>query len=257
MTWISFAQGLAINIFLLLGFAALLAMVRYRNTTQKRSAVLLDGALFGILAVVAMTIPVVTGSGVMFDCRAGVIGAAALLGGPLCALVSVPLPLIYRQQIGGPGMIPGLMEILLPALLGSIYHMRGRLSRRLPTVRDAVVYSLVVGLCANGLVAASIFLFMPNRELLPGIGSVVLVVLFNGPVSMALLSILLILACQRLDNARLQASVLRTAIDGYWLADLQGRLREVNEAYCRMSGYSRQELLARRIADLEARMSEQ
>ena len=47
-------------------------------------------------------------------------------------------------------------------------------------------------------------------------------------------------------------SILQTAMDGFWLADAEGRLLEVNEAYCRMSGYSAQELLTMRIADLEA-----
>ncbi len=47
-------------------------------------------------------------------------------------------------------------------------------------------------------------------------------------------------------------TILRTAMDGFWLADLQGRLVEVNEAYCRMSGYSERELLSMRISDLEA-----
>jgi PAS domain S-box-containing protein len=46
-------------------------------------------------------------------------------------------------------------------------------------------------------------------------------------------------------------TVLQTAMDGFWLADTAGRLLEVNETYCRMSGYSAQELLAMRIADLE------
>ncbi len=47
-------------------------------------------------------------------------------------------------------------------------------------------------------------------------------------------------------------TILQTAMDGFWMADAQGRLLEVNEAYCRMSGYSAQELLAMRIPDLEA-----
>ncbi len=46
-------------------------------------------------------------------------------------------------------------------------------------------------------------------------------------------------------------TILRTAMDGYWQADTQGRIREVNETYCRMSGYSMEELLTMRISDLE------
>lgn len=46
--------------------------------------------------------------------------------------------------------------------------------------------------------------------------------------------------------------VLQTAMDGFWMVDLQGHLIEVNEALCRMSGYSAQELLGMRINDLES-----
>ena len=45
-------------------------------------------------------------------------------------------------------------------------------------------------------------------------------------------------------------TILHTAMDGFWLVDMQARLLEVNESYCRMSGYSAQELLAMRISDL-------
>jgi len=45
--------------------------------------------------------------------------------------------------------------------------------------------------------------------------------------------------------------ILNSAMDGFWRVSPQGKLLEVNEAYCHMSGYSKQELLAMSIADLE------
>ncbi|MBK6282643.1 MAG: PAS domain S-box protein [Draconibacterium sp.] len=40
-------------------------------------------------------------------------------------------------------------------------------------------------------------------------------------------------------------------MDGFWIVDVQGKLQEVNETYCRMSGYSEQELLLMNISELE------
>ncbi len=46
-------------------------------------------------------------------------------------------------------------------------------------------------------------------------------------------------------------TILRTAMDGIWLADTRGRLIEVNDSYCRMSGYNMQELLSMSIPDVD------
>ena len=45
--------------------------------------------------------------------------------------------------------------------------------------------------------------------------------------------------------------ILQTAMDGFLLLDRQGHLLEVNETYCRMTGYSREELLSMSVFDLE------
>ena len=53
-------------------------------------------------------------------------------------------------------------------------------------------------------------------------------------------------------RSRLALQALDIASDGFWVADAQGRLLEVNAGYARMSGYSRGELLGMRINDLDA-----
>ena len=47
-------------------------------------------------------------------------------------------------------------------------------------------------------------------------------------------------------------TILRTTIDGYYLVDMDGRFLDANDAYCRMSGYSREELLRMGVEDVEA-----
>ena len=48
-------------------------------------------------------------------------------------------------------------------------------------------------------------------------------------------------------------SILQTAMDGFWRVNIDGHLLEVNDSYCQMSGYTKQELLTLNISDLEAR----
>ncbi|MCX6968717.1 MAG: PAS domain S-box protein [Verrucomicrobia bacterium] len=49
--------------------------------------------------------------------------------------------------------------------------------------------------------------------------------------------------------------IIQTATDGFCMVDSKARILEVNDAFCKMLGYSEQELLAMNISDLEADMS--
>jgi diguanylate cyclase (GGDEF)-like protein/PAS domain S-box-containing protein len=45
--------------------------------------------------------------------------------------------------------------------------------------------------------------------------------------------------------------ILKSALDGYWLVDVQGRLVDVNAAACSMLGYTREEMLALAVPAIE------
>lgn len=58
---------------------------------------------------------------------------------------------------------------------------------------------------------------------------------------------------QKLAEASLQHGLLLNYIfDGYLLGDIEGRIREVNQIYCEMIGYSREELLQMTVFDLDS-----
>lgn len=50
---------------------------------------------------------------------------------------------------------------------------------------------------------------------------------------------------------------ISTTMESFGLVDRTGRIVEVNDAYCRMLGYAREEFLGKRVADIEAKESEE
>ncbi len=57
------------------------------------------------------------------------------------------------------------------------------------------------------------------------------------------------------DSLRINKLLLETTLDGFILADEKGEIVDVNPAYCRKVGYSREELIGMNILDLEAVLS--
>jgi PAS domain S-box-containing protein len=61
---------------------------------------------------------------------------------------------------------------------------------------------------------------------------------------------------QAVETIRLQAeqyvAILAASADGFWLIDADGTVLDASDTLCRMTGYTRDELLAMRLSDIEA-----
>ncbi len=53
------------------------------------------------------------------------------------------------------------------------------------------------------------------------------------------------------ESEKRYKNILQTTNDGFWNLSAEGNILDVNDAYCKMSGYSRAELLKMNISDLE------
>jgi len=190
---LSFAHGAVINLFVLLGFVTVCSVLRGWSMKQRRPVPdWQTGLLFGVMAVVTMLMPVVAQPGIIFDARVGVLGAAGLLCGPITALVAMPLPILYRIYLGGSGTLPGIMEVILPAILGSLCHGFFRRRHEALTLPRILVSSLFVGAFTNLLIITFVELCLPISALAMGVGNVALIVL-STVVATAVISTLLVL----------------------------------------------------------------
>jgi PAS domain S-box-containing protein len=111
-----------------------------------------------------------------------------------------------------------------------------------------------------GVSAAVLMIWQSLAVHEPGLAPLPTVVLTVG----LLMSLLLVLSVhlsqklwRRVMEHRKKAageyeSIIRTSIDSFWVADSRGRIIDVNDSYCRSSGYSREELLDMNVSDVEA-----
>ena len=53
------------------------------------------------------------------------------------------------------------------------------------------------------------------------------------------------------QTRRYLETILQTTVDGFWVLDMRGILIDVNDAYCRMTGYKKDQLIGMSIGDLD------
>ena len=89
------------------------------------------GALMGLASISALALSIDLAPGVKFDLRGTAVAVAAILGGPVAALIAALMAGSARAIIGGAGVTAGLISIGLTVLAGlvSYYTSRGRLPR--------------------------------------------------------------------------------------------------------------------------------
>jgi PAS domain S-box-containing protein len=94
---------------------------RWKNT---RTGLVLQGILFGSIAVIGMLRPLNMGPGLIFDGRSVVISLCGLFFGPVSAAITVVMTSACRIYQGGVGAVMGVSVISSSAVLGVIFYYR-------------------------------------------------------------------------------------------------------------------------------------
>ena len=251
MRFFDFVTGLAQNIALLLALTLLYSVVR-RSWTYAPSFLrsLTAGGVFGLIAIAGMHTPFVIAPGVLADARIIPVLLAGPFGGPWAAVTAAVLAAVYRAGLGGIGSAAGVGTILTAGALGVLAALRwyGRERELRPTTL------LALG-CALDVILLVWAMALPDRSVaLHVLGAAAVPVGLFLPLGTLVVGMLLVNESRRHDERErlvlTQFALDRAAEALFWI-DADGRIVNANPAAERLTGYTRAELLARHVWDLE------
>jgi PAS domain S-box-containing protein len=118
MNFIEFINNAA----LLLVLSILSNNIQLRWLKRQPLQSLVLGLLYGLVAVMAMSIPMELQPGVIFDGRSVVLSLAGLFTNSLTTFIACIFAALWRVHLGGTGVFTGVGSILISGLAGIIYN---------------------------------------------------------------------------------------------------------------------------------------
>jgi len=245
---LDFSFALFVNAFLLLGLTVALDQVMAYHksdwlTRPNLPSRLLAGLLAGLIAIILMHVSITLQEGIFFDTRSILLAISGLYLGPIPTLLAMSLAGAYRWSLGGAGALIGTLIIIASGALGLLWRhwLRERLDN--PGWRSL----LALGIAAHALMLL-LFSLLPWERAYAVLSVITLPVLFIYPV--ITLAIGLFFA-ERMRRHRDEVTLRKLSLaieqspESVIMTDLAGQIEYVNEAFTRISGYPRDEVLGR------------
>jgi len=110
------------NATLLITLIVLYGLISRKKMAGSLISQIINGVLFGGIAIIGMNIPINYSPGVFYDGRTIVLSLAGLFGGGITAGLSMILALAYRMNVGGLGIWAGAASIISSALIGAFFR---------------------------------------------------------------------------------------------------------------------------------------
>ncbi|MDY0884594.1 PAS-domain containing protein [Dongia soli] len=227
-------QNVSLFALVVVGYAA----IRRRQTLSPVLRDAIIGLVFGGCMVLAMSLPVVLGPGVMIDGRSVLTGTVAVFGGPLGTVVALVMAIGYRVWLGGSGAAAGVIAISIAGLVGLTFRsllLRGKF-------KSGPLTFLVLGTLVVSATIAAFFLLRWNA-ISPIAHELVVPLYLVVPIGTAVLGAMLMredarLALQRTlsRQTRLFETIFDSMSEGVTVADPDGRIILVNPTAERLAG---------------------
>lgn len=213
---------------------------------------ILQGILFGIVAVFGMLNPFVLAPGLIFDGRTIILSLATFFFGGIPGIIAGILSLIYRINLGGPGIYMGIATIISPVIVGYLFHIYYKKYDKIIKYTDLYILGLIVHFFYF------IFIFLlPNNFAKQVLGTVSITVILFYPIATVLIGQVLLMQEQNFKFIHLfknqrdnLATTLNSIGDAVITTDYEGKVMLMNPIAEKLTGWKTEDAVGRSLTEV-------
>jgi PAS domain S-box-containing protein len=240
------------NATLLISLIVLYGLLSRHKINDSVLSQLINGILFGGIAIIGMNIPIRYEAGIFYDGRTIILSLAGFFCGGLTTLLTVILAGCFRVYLGGPGVWAGIASVVSAALIGYLFRHYAKARPESVGILPLAGMGITVHLAM-----LSSQLLLPWPRSLEVIGKIWLPVLAIFPLTTVVLGVFLRNGLRRvLAEASIRKSevLYRTTLhsigDAVFTTDPQGNLIFLNPAAEKLTGWTEKEAAGKPVNEI-------
>ncbi len=236
--------GLIYNLATLVALSVVSGFIDKRWRRDTTTGKVVQGFLFGFVAILGMILPLVLSPGLIFDGRSVVISLCSLFFGPVSGVIAASMAILLRILQGGVGAVMGVSVIAASFIIGTIFYYY----RKKNNAKVTVIFLLFLGVIVH-ITMLLLTVTLPFETALIIIKTVGIPIITIYPLATILIG--KILLDQEINISSIEAlsksenlfrSVWENSKDGMRLTDSSGKILNVNEAFCKFVDKEKKDL---------------
>ncbi|MDX9845651.1 MAG: PAS domain S-box protein [Tenuifilaceae bacterium] len=242
-----FVIELIYNLSILVALSIISSFIDNRWSRTSNKGAILQGFLFGSVAMLGMVNPLVFDVGIVFDGRSVVLSLCALFFGPVAAAISAGMAIALRVYQGGAGAIMGVSVIVASAIIGVVYYYR----RRIINKRMSSLFLLGFGILVHAVMLVLTFT-LPYSNAISVLKEIGPAIIVFYPLATILIGKILydqevkLQSVQALrDSEELFRTLAQSSPVGIYKLSRNGTISFVNERWCEIMGFSVDEVIGK------------
>lgn len=232
------------NISLLVAISIVSGFVDSRKEILGMKKNVIQGILFGTVAVIGMMKPMVLGEGLIFDGRSVVISLCGFFFGPIAVVTAAVMASLCRIIQGGVGALTGVLVIISSSLIGVGFYFRKLKNQEITSTGKLFLFGILVHSAMLLLM-----LTLPLDSAIKVLKNISLPVMIIYPLATILIG--KILTDQDARNKFIETikysesryrQIIETANEGIWILDKDFKVSYANKRMCDLLGFTQDEM---------------